>query len=121
MKRDLELIRNILLNIESSSKNRIYISDLTDDEGMAPIISLHIELLLDCNYLEATPIKTMGCHYQQFIIHRMTSQGYDYLDNIRDEKVWQKTKSQIGKVSSSVSLEVIKTVSSKIILGMLGI
>ncbi len=121
MKRNLELIRHILLTMESSSKTRICIEDFETTEYDPKTISYHINLLLDCDYLDATVVPMCGCPYDQFIVHRLTSQGHDYLDSVRDDNIWEETKKQIGKVSSSVSLDIIKSVSGKIILGLLGI
>lgn len=121
MRRNLDLIRHILITVEDSSKSRIYIEDFLTPEYDASTISYHISLLLDCDYIEVTNIPMCGCSYEHFIVNRLTSQGHDYLDNIRDDTVWNETKKQVSKVSSSVSLEIIKSVSGKIILGLLGL
>lgn len=121
MKRNLELIRHILITIESSSKTRICIEDFETAEYDAATISYHINLLLDCDYVDASKIPVCRCPYDTFVVHRLTSQGHDYLDSVRDEHIWEQTKKQIGKVTSSVSLDVIKAVSGKIVLGLLGI
>lgn len=121
MKRDLELLRHILMTIESSQKARIFIEDLITPEYNAKAVSYHICLLIDNNYIVATPRKVLGCPYTQFIINRMTNLGHDYLDSIRDDTIWKQTQEQISKVASSVSLDVIKTVAGKITLGLLGI
>ena len=64
---------------------------------------------------------SMGCHYDEFIIKRMTSYGHDYLDNVRDDTIWNETKQKINGVASSVSLEIVKSVAQKIILGLISI
>ena len=96
MKRNLELIRHILLTMESSSKTRICIEDFETTEYDPKTISYHINLLLDCDYLDATVVPMCGCPYDQFIVHRLTSQGHDYLDSVRDDNIWEETKKQIG-------------------------
>ena len=122
MKRDLELIRHILLTLEASDySHRVYIENFVTDEYSLETISYHINLLLDCNYIDATPIPIVRCHYIQFNVHRITSQGHDYLDSIRDDTIWKQTKEKIGNITSSVSLDIVKTVAQKIILGLIGI
>lgn len=121
VKRDLEVIRHILITIENSTKYRLITADFTTEKYNSQIISHHILLLLDCDYIEITEVPMCRPGYTPLIVNRITSQGYDYLDNIRDDTIWNETKKQISKVSSSVSLDVIKSVAGKIILGMIGI
>lgn len=121
MKRDLDLIRHILVTIESSDSNKITIEDFVTTEYSPELISNHIRLLLDVDYIEARDVSTLGSTYRQFLIRRITMQGYEYLDSIRDPKVWSETKLKLSQATSSISLEVVKTIASKVILGMLGI
>lgn len=120
MKRDLELLRSILLAVESSDKNKISIKSLNLPYN-EKTISYHIELLLDVGYLEATEFPVLRQTYSDFIIKRITSFGHDYLDNVRDDNVWNKTKSKLGDSIKSASLDVITAVSSEVIKASLGI
>jgi Hypothetical protein (DUF2513). len=120
MKRDLDLIRDILLKIESLDQRVISIADLgstTEDEFK--IIGFHVRLLMDCNYIEAVDLRSK--EEDIYVIKRITSSGYDYLDSIRDDKVWRTTKSKLETVGSSASLEVVKVIAGKVITGLLGI
>jgi Hypothetical protein (DUF2513) len=48
------------------------------------------------------------------MILRMTNSGHDYLDSVRDTKVWNKTKSLLEKVGGSAASEVVKDVAAKV-------
>lgn len=96
MKRDLNLIRKMLLRIEEldSTKHKITISSFLDLCDNPAIISLHIELLADSYYIEISePIYVKNI--KDFLIYRLTSDGYDYLDSIRE--------ASIGIISSIIS------------------
>lgn len=122
MKRNLDLIRTILLCLEEANPNELLtVSSFVTDEYDEHTISLHIKLLLDCNYIEATPVRYISMQFDDFRISRITSSGYDYLDSVRNENVWTKTKEKISEVGESVSLDVVKKVASSTILTMLGI
>ncbi|KAE9633744.1 DUF2513 domain-containing protein [Defluviitalea raffinosedens] len=121
MKRNFDLIRHILLKIEESDSERMTIDDFVTDEYSPKEISFHIRLLLDVNYIEATSIRTLGSPFEEFIVQRITMFGYEYLDSVRDPKIWTETKAKLQKATSSVSLEIVKSVATKIISGMLGI
>jgi hypothetical protein len=43
----------------------------------------------------------------------MTNSGYDYLDTVRDPKVWNQTKSVLEKIGGSAALEVVKEIAAK--------
>jgi len=45
---------------------------------------------------------------------RLTWQGYDFLDAVRSDAVWSKTKSTIAATVGSASLEVVKAVAVSI-------
>lgn len=121
MKRDLDLIRYILIGIEGSVSTKLTIDDFVNDDYDANAISFHISLLLDCGYIEATKFNVIGQNYQQYLIKRITSSGYDYLDSIRDSNVWSKTKESLKAIGGSASLEVIKAIAGKVALGFLGL
>lgn len=139
MKRDLDLIRHILLTLESddfSQKTRYTVgtfvddtlSDESDDRRQnSPYtqefarVSGHINLLLDEGFIEATVFPQLNAGYDDFIIERMTSLGHDYLDSVRDENVWSKTKEKLGSMINTVSLATITDVAQACIRQMLGI
>lgn len=120
MKRDLDLLREIMLKIEESDEN-LDITCLTDVSSKYALISFHVQLLIDSDFIEATPISIMRQSFENYIITRLTSHGCDYLDSVRDEGVWSKTKSSLIQVGSSASLDIIKQLAGKIILNSLGL
>lgn len=121
MKRDSDLIRDILLKIEENDSDEMYVEDLITAEYDGKKISYHIQLLLDAGYIGAIPIRTLGQPYAQFIINRLTMKGCDYLDNVRDDKVWQETKNIVLKSVGSASLEIVKNVAISVITKFIGI
>lgn len=109
MKLDYDIIRHILLTIESSDSNRLSVKDFCTEEYTPEIISYHILLLMDEEYIEAQPLRAVRS--QDFLIHRMTMKGHQYLDSVRDNQIWKETKSTIAKVTSSITLDLIKSVA----------
>lgn len=126
MKRDLELIREILSTIENFKYgSRITVKTFmkTDDIDEFCNISFHIALLLDEDMIEIMdePILTLSNPCEDYFVDRLTSRGCDYLDSVRNDTVWQETKGKIGSLINSVSLATISTVAQKIISQQLGI
>lgn len=95
MKRDMDLIRELLLRLEAFPMERgavVFISP--DDEDIAvegyngDQIDYHLSLIREAGLVEnvdANPIDGIA-------FRRLSWQGHDYLDSIRDPEVWAKTK-----------------------------
>ncbi|SUP42445.1 DUF2513 domain-containing protein [Veillonella criceti] len=121
MKRDLDLLRNILITIEGSDTDLDTNSflHLCDD---IETIDYHIYLLADAGYIDYYDISCCnGSRYPQYLVKYLTSDGCDYLSSIKDDNVWSHVKKKINKVGDSVTLETIKIIGSKFILQYLGL
>jgi DNA-binding transcriptional ArsR family regulator len=95
MNRDMDLVRNLLLEIEASEKPVLYIGDLLSadrvDGANQPTIELHLKLLIEAGLIDANQkqgISTVGRWY----VRRLTWDGHEFLDTIRDPEIWRKTK-----------------------------
>lgn len=125
MKRDLDLLRKILLAIENADKFYYYngIPHLASDIGCPnlELVSFHVSLLADNNYIEVLNISCCGINYDDYMIKRLTADGCDYLDNIRNDTIWNKTKEVMSKVGGTCALDIIKSIAGNIILNQVGI
>ena len=126
MKRDLELIRDILFTIENQKYgSHIDIYSFMKSDGIEEFcnISFHIQLLLDEDMIEIVdePIYHSGNPCEDFYIERLTTSGCDYLDSIRDENIWNQTKNKAGKLINSVTLSTISSIAQKLIFQQLNI
>lgn len=113
MKRDLDLMREILMQVEAS-EGPVYPPWLPDrGREELQLIGHQVMLLTDAGYIEAdyTPPETIGT------IFRITNRGHDYLDSVRDPKVWKETKAKLEKVGGGGPLEFVKDIAAKTIGG----
>lgn len=123
MKRDLDLIRDILLRIEAMPPEQTDLSskqlkNLCDN---AAITDFHIKLLLDSKFIEVTHCVPQNENKDIYFISRLTSSGCDYLDSIRNPKIWEATKEKIKSIGDSVSLEIVKDVAISVVRSYLGV
>lgn len=99
MKRDMDLVRSILLafeNDESSRQGKKVVAGLAKDDQ----ISMHLDLLEDAGFIESK-VTQMGPAGMSF--HngwRLTWEGHEFIEKIRDPEVWKKTKAGATKVGS---------------------
>lgn len=120
MKRDFDLLRNMLFRIEAQPSDakitNSTFSDLCDDKA---VIALHIALLHENQMIIAVEIPRTRQNYPDFWILRMTSAGYDYLDSVRNDSIWQKTQNTISKMCDTLPIEVTKSIANHFIMEML--
>lgn len=114
MKRDMDLVRKILLKIEEE-----YIS--------TAIYNLHIEgydiatVAYHCKILHEAGLVSYyePCYGDDrlyaFGVGDLTWEGNDYLDKIRDDSFWRKTKDAITQKGLPLIFDTIKTVSTAFI------
>ena len=55
------------------------------------------------------------------IASAMTRYGHGFLDEIRDDGVWKKTKEESSKVGGSLSLEMLKELAKAVVRVSLGL
>lgn len=144
MKRNMELIRGLLLDIESNENihGKYILSDA--DFGAAngsdrSAIQYHLRLLLDAGYIEGEDllktasapqggaahgvpngdiqkmleVASAGNANTSILVTRMTWAGHDFLDTVRDNKVWSQTKEALKGVEG-VGIDMLKDVAKKI-------
>jgi hypothetical protein len=117
MKRDLDLIRDILVDVENwNNPQPIFLEGMSYAGKNKQEIGYQIDLLNDAGYIDAPIIKGgQGVTYETAAILRMTMAGHEYLDSVRSPEVWTKTKKSLEKVGGGAALDVIKDIASKIL------
>lgn len=100
MKRDMDLVRSILLHCADS---RIEIVPLKSFEALADpkVVVAHIRLLRDANLVSAEyRTSRLAPGNQTLLGWRLTWQGNEFLESVRDPEIWRKTKSGAEKVGA---------------------
>lgn len=122
MKRDMDLMRRILLRIEERSDippRTLTLDDFMDMKKSSYEISLHLDLLYEAGLIAVMDIAIVG-DLKDFTIERLTLAGYEYLDAIRNYKVWDRVKQAIDSVGGA-TLDVIKQVAVRELSKELGL
>ncbi len=114
MKRDMDLVREILLKIEEEYTSKA-IFNLKIDGYDAEIIAYHCEILYEANLISSYKAQYYSGGIYSFSVGSLTWNGNDYLDKVRDNSIWAKTKETITKKGLPLILDTIKTVSTAFI------
>ncbi len=119
MRLNNDCVRDLLLTIEEEVGIDEYISientqikDYSSDDLLYTALKLQ-----EAGYINA---KVTNCldGSVSVDIFSLTWDGHKFLDNIRDNEVWSKTKSIVAKFSS-VSLGIVSNVAAQVILAMI--
>lgn len=114
MKRDMDLVRLILLKIEED-----YVStalyNLKIDGYDKETIAYHCKMLHEAGF-----VSDYGSHYadnalQSFGVGSLTWERNEFLDKIRDDSFWGKTKKEIKNRGLPMIVDTIKAVSTAVI------
>jgi hypothetical protein len=116
MRRDLGLIRELLLKLEPLSSPHAWRLIHPADpevqvEGRSPDeIEYHLQMLVERGLVEEPRSGPM----EGIMFKRLTWEGHDYLDAVRDPKVWSKTKEATERVGSW-TFEIVKELAKQYI------
>ncbi len=123
MARDWTLIRGILEKIEAETL-KDFIEDLSTKARLGELhdnfdatVARHIELLLEAGLVKGVQIgsTTPGHVTYVRIDPRMTMDGYDFLEILRNQSFWARVKERINALGVSITLEAIKVASTAIL------
>jgi hypothetical protein len=116
MKRDLDLMRKILLAIEEQYEPGdglfmgLQVEGYDSENGMQ-IIAEHCKFLLQNGFISGYDESRGGDKIVFFRVGNITYQGYDYLDKIRNPKIWEKIKGEIKSKELPQTVEIITKIA----------
>lgn len=79
------------------------------------------ETMYQITLLAEAGLIVANAHKQGALVQRLTWEGHDFLDAVRSDTVWNKTKEKVTKSVGSASLEVVKAVAEAITRASLGL
>ncbi|MGL4610468.1 MAG: DUF2513 domain-containing protein [Trueperaceae bacterium] len=105
MKRDIDLIRQILVAIEKNSPNEDFIEVVIDGKSQEEI-DYHVDLIKDAGFIR----ESVKPNHQELSLvpTKLTGQGYDFLVAIGNEKVLKKIKEFIDENAGRFVLGVVE-------------
>jgi DNA-binding transcriptional ArsR family regulator len=122
MRFDLDLVREILLQVEAAPANQD-VGSVDVPSYSQDVVHEHIELLSDRGLIEAN-IRRAGSGEKRVYyvyIKRLTWEGHDFLENARNEEVWAQTKAIVKEKGGSASFEVVTSLLSQVALKVFGL
>lgn len=104
MKRDMDLVRELLLKLESLPLEPGHAlvlmpesSEVATGEHSGAEIEYHLSLILEAGFVEDVDLHPM----RGITFTRLSWRGHEFLDTIRSPQVWHETKSGIAKIGGA--------------------
>ena len=114
MKRDMDLVRLILLEIEDKySSTAIY--DLAVDGYDTEMVAYHCKILYEAGLISDYKAQYADNEIYVFGVGSLTWDGNDFLEKIRDDSQWKKVKETITKKGLPLVVDTIKSVANALI------
>lgn len=112
MKRNWDLIRDILIKLDEKKPDKHELSSKDFETTIQPQVVYQVELLEEAGLIDARIIKsTDGTDFMAF---RLTWEGHELLDAIRSDNIWSKTKESFVTKGLTMTFDLVKSVAIKI-------
>jgi len=116
MKRDLDLYRQILKAMEECPEARC--DSIRGLPGIThAMFAHHVKLLTQAGLIEAIDISSHDG--DDWLLLSITHEGYEFIDAVREDSIWNKTKEKALSSTGTISLEILKTTAQAVIKGLL--
>ena len=105
MKRDWNVIRNLLQAIENDT-----IEALIENSADNQFFIYHLELLTDSGYVKGVTVRLSGDgkYFVSYLNPRLTMQGHDLSTVLHEKRVWEQIKAKATEAGLKLTWEFIK-------------
>lgn len=116
MKLNHDCIRDLLLYIENNASynEEIKINNLSLKKYSNEELIYTADKLIEAKYLNCIRYVQYAKNMPFIAVKSITFEGHKFLDNIRDNNVWEKTKNILSKFSST-SIGIVSNISAQVI------
>ncbi len=121
MKRDMDLIRNLLIKVEEvyePGAGSINFSKIRIDGYDDKVIAEHLLLMKEAGLIRNINAKQYVTGSTMLSIGNLTNEGYDTLEKFRNDTVWNKTKEIARDKGLPMLIDIFSQVASTVIAGI---
>ncbi|MBG1233984.1 DUF2513 domain-containing protein [Aestuariivirga litoralis] len=98
MKRDMDLIRDLLLEIEKNDDGSGHVVKVEAPGHARTEVVEHLFMLAEAGMIDV--LDASSHDGRDVMVMRMTWNGHEFLDTIRDPAIWRNTKDRAKSVAS---------------------
>lgn len=120
MKRDMDLVRFILMQI-AESQAELQLNSLYMDRWTKSEVDYHVLLMTSAGLIDADLNGGWHGRLLDGTIYGLTWDGQDFLDSVANDRVWETVKKRVAETVGSVSMSTLKSVAGSVALASLGL
>ncbi|HEU4722714.1 MAG TPA: DUF2513 domain-containing protein [Gemmatimonadaceae bacterium] len=119
MKRDLDLVRHVMLQIEAlpASPPVQYRAGEVED----PVLLKHLEMLIAAGLVSGKISQSHGSRGDVISISGLTWDGHEWVEMVRSQAVWNEIKTTLMERAGAVTFELTREVARRILLARVGL
>ena len=119
MKRDMDLCRRILFEVEewptTLEPRKVEIDGYTESE-----VGYNAWLLAQEGLIDGLDLTGDGCSVHVYAPSCLTYKGHDFLEHARNETRWKKAKDKLARLGGAMTTQMMKIVLEDLMKGELG-
>lgn len=120
MKRDFELVRTILMDVQKSPAGS-QLAEITIPDGCdKDTLYAHIELLIDANLLEGKVLRSNE-GIAAIAVRKLTWEGHDFIQAAESDGLWKKAFATVKENGGAMTFDVLKELLKKLALTAAGL
>lgn len=119
MKRDMDLVREILLEMEKSETGRV--GKIEIEARSEHEIAHHMHLMKEAGLVKGPTITTMSSAGPEAMATSITWEGHEFLAASRDPGVWQQAMTKAKSIGGTLSIPVLVQLLTTIAKQKLGL
>jgi hypothetical protein len=119
MKRDMDLVRDILLKAESMPPGPPMLYRIGEVEDL--VLLNHLEMLIEAGLLRGKISRSQGTRGDIIGISGLTWEGHEWVETVRSDRVWEETKATLLANDGALTFELAKVVATRIYRLRLGL
>jgi hypothetical protein len=112
MKRDLDLVRQLMLQIEAlpaAPPVQYRMSEIED-----PVLLAHLELLIEAGLVNGRISRSQGTRGDVISVSGLTWHGHEWVEMVRSQSLWNEVKSAVLDGGGVLTFELTKAVAAKL-------
>ena len=118
MKCDIDLVRSILIYVENAA-DEVDADEMATERWPIETVAYHVRLMAHHGLVDVSrDARDMNGNTIELTVAGITWDGQDYLDSIREPKVWGRVKKALAGTVGSTTLDVVRQTASMVALAM---
>lgn len=121
MRRDMDIVRDLLKLSAATSAPRVDAYSLASPSRSRELIAYHVRIMTQAGLVDSHVKPDDQPAPASCFIKSLTWEGNDFLDSVESDTVWSKVKAKLAENVGSASFDVIKAVAKSVLLTQLGL